>query len=169
MFGAFCSISLREYEGLGMKFIHVISCVWLWVWPWGSLTEAGVAKVAGKTLPIFYQNWVIYKQSVRFLVNRNNMLTISDYCGDDLSSTSLGHTRCEAIRVLSKVDMTKLDSRKTIGGKNPGAVLCEQYLGGQVVYGTDRFRTQKTFCQFNDQSIVANDTLIIYGVKNGNK
>ena len=27
MFAAFCSISLREYEGLGMKFIHVISCV----------------------------------------------------------------------------------------------------------------------------------------------
>ncbi|HAZ12206.1 MAG: hypothetical protein A2X86_03125 [Bdellovibrionales bacterium GWA2_49_15] len=152
-----------------MKFLLMLIGLSLWFWPWGNLSEAGMPKVAGKTLTTFYQNWVIYKQSVRFLVNREKMITVSDYCGDDPSPTSQGHARCEAIRVLSKVDMSKLDSRKTIGGKNPGAVLCDQYLGGKVVYGTDRFRTQKTFCQFADQSMVANDTLIIYGVNHGKK
>ena len=87
-----------------------------------------------------------------FDFNQKNMLIISKNCNN----------KCDAFKVLQNIKFEKFKS----GGANPGAVICEDQLHGNVLILTDTSKDQTGFCQFLDKSLIALGSLQAIALKN---
>ena len=118
------------------------------------------------TSPPIYITFKIGENFHHFLQDSTKQLTISKRCGTDLSKNSSSFKKCQAIRAVFKVNKKDLKEIDLYGGKNTGSVLCSKSANGKVIFGKDFYRAIKTFCQFEDNSIIATDTLAYYGEVN---
>jgi hypothetical protein len=101
----------------------------------------------------------IERKDIAFRTLPERHITISAGCvkGERL-------LECAASQALRKADISRL--KRDLFGRNPGALLCADQLGGRVVWARDQKGNERTFCQFKDGSYVGSGTLAHYGRKN---
>jgi hypothetical protein len=116
-------------------------------------------------IPI-YLTFKIGEHFHHFLQDTSKQLTVSKRCGTDLSKNSASYRKCQAIQAIFKVSKKDLKEIDLYGGKNIGSVLCSKSAKGKVIFGKNFYRESRTFCQFQDDSIIATDTLAYYGEVN---
>lgn len=104
----------------------------------------------------------IAKKEVSFKAMPDRHITISANC------VSKGRLKeCAASQALKKADISKLG--RDLFGRNPGALLCSDQLGGRVVWTRDQKGNERTFCEFKDGSYVGSGALAYYGRENSRK
>jgi putative hemolysin len=105
------------------------------------------------------QTFNLNDKVVRFTLMPERHITISSDCvagGGKLKS-------CDASKAIEKADLSKM--QKDPLGRNPGAMICSEQVGGTVVWSRDAKGNERTFCQFKDGSLVGSGTLSYYGRK----
>jgi hypothetical protein len=89
-----------------------------------------------------------------------------DDAKDLLISKFCDKKNCDALKALAKISFKNIGSDKLSGGKNPGAVLCQEIPNAHIVYLKDLHGNDNSFCQFKDLSMVSSSTLSSYASKN---
>lgn len=104
----------------------------------------------------------IEKKEVAFKAMPEKHITISANCVHD------GRLQdCAASQALKAANMAKLG--RDLFGRNPGALLCSDQLGGRVVWTRNHRGDERTFCEFKDGSYVGSGALAFYGRENSKK
>jgi hypothetical protein len=108
------------------------------------------------------RNFRINESDVAFTLLPERHITISSGC------VTKGELKnCDASKAIKKADLAKIG--KDLFGRNPGAMLCSEQLGGTVVWSRDAKGNERTFCKFKDGSLVGSGTLAYYGHENAEK
>lgn len=112
--------------------------------------------------PLFAQE-ILWKSGNTFIAIYNDQKT------NLLYSASCRKKSCEALSETKNISWKLLDKNSTIGGKNPGAVLCKDVLKQQIIYLKDLQGNENTFCLFKDKSFISSSSLSILANKNDKK
>lgn len=80
-------------------------------------------------------------------------ILISENCLDQ--NQTLLKSNCEAAKILKQTLSISLRSKDFNGGKNPGAVICKNYLKQNIVILKDPDQNENSFCQFEDRSLIS--------------
>lgn len=86
-----------------------------------------------------------------------------------LYSASCRKNSCEALNLTKNVSWKSLSKEATVGGKNPGAVLCKEVLKQKILYLKDLQGNENTFCLFKDKSFISSSSLSIIADQNEKK
>lgn len=106
--------------------------------------------------------FTIDRKEIIFKAMPERHITISGNCVNN------GQLKeCDASRALKKVNISRLGP--DLFGRNPGALLCSDQLGGRVVWTRNQKGNERTFCKFKDGSYVGSGTLAHYGRENSRK
>lgn len=105
------------------------------------------------------QSFRIGDKDQSFTLLEERHITISSNCVERESLK-----KCNAAQALKRANLSKLG--KDLFGRNPGAMLCSEQLGGTVVWSKDEKGNERTFCRFKDGSLVGSGTLAFYGREN---
>ena len=89
-------------------------------------------------------------------------ITISSSC---IVGTKL--KKCQASEELRKANMKKMPPDPF--GRNPGALICSEQVGGHVAWSRDPRGNERTFCKFGDGPMVTSGTLAFFGRENAKK
>lgn len=108
-----------------------------------------------------FKTWEINKNYIQFYENEKLNILVSTKCRSIVQIKDITDQNCIALQSLLKPLNKKVNSLNA--GKNPGAIICSEYLKSQVVYGIDRFQNERTFCKFKDDSYISTETLTLYG------
>lgn len=73
---------------------------------------------------------------------------------------------CEALSLTKNISWKSLPKDSTLGGKNPGAVLCKEVLKQKIIYLKDLQGNENTFCLFKDKSFISSSSLSILADQN---
>ncbi len=98
-------------------------------------------------------------KSSEFVWFKDQSITISASCVESGKMKD-----CQARKALDIVKLSLLE--KDYLGRNPGAMLCSNQLGGLVVWAKDKTGNERTFCKFKDSSLIGSGSLFFYGNKN---
>lgn len=110
-----------------------------------------------------FESWLINKKHIQFVKYEDTFILVSKKCDIIKNLDSLHTSNCVALKKLASISLKSLKSNSLKGGKNPGAVLCSQVLNAKVVYGLTKFKDERTFCLFSDDSYISTEALTIYG------
>lgn len=103
--------------------------------------------------------WKLGDKFFEFNRDEKNGILISKSCNQ----------KCEAFKLLKKVSLKNLSPAKLSGGKNPGAVLCHESVGAEVLFLKDLNGNDNSFCFLKDKSFVSSSSLEIAAGKNDAK
>jgi hypothetical protein len=103
--------------------------------------------------------WKLGDKFFEFNRDEKNSLLISKSCNQ----------KCDAYKLLKKVSLKSLSSAKLTGGKNPGAVLCHESEGAEILFLKDLNGNDNSFCFLKDKSFVSSSSLEIAAGKNDAK
>jgi hypothetical protein len=99
------------------------------------------------------QIWSQKNNHYLFSLHNPTKMLISKNCLNE--EVSLKNSDCLAAKVFGnpqKIESTQLDFS---GGKNPGAVVCRQYLKNEIRILLDSKNNENAFCVFKDGSMVS--------------
>jgi hypothetical protein len=96
---------------------------------------------------------------VDFIEDPRNHTLVTKSCG-----ASSGNP-CAAIGKAKQASQKGIDDI-SVGGANPGALICKDKLGGTNVLGFDKFNNEQSFCKFSDQSMVDNGSILYFALEN---
>ncbi len=80
-------------------------------------------------------------------------ILISENCLDQ--NQTLLNSQYEAAKILKQARSLSVRSKDFSGGKNPGAVICRNYLKQNIVILKDPDQNENSFCQFEDRSLIS--------------
>lgn len=86
-----------------------------------------------------------------------------------LYANSCKKYNCDALKETKKLSWKQLPADSLTGGKNPGAVLCKQYLKQSIIYLRDMQGNETSFCQFKDKSFISSSSLSVIASNNDKK
>ena len=111
-----------------------------------------------------FKSWRISKKMISFTYLKGKSIYLSNNCIEIDDNFKINVSmNCKASNHIQLASLNKINRADLQGGKNPGAVMCTKLLGGNVVFGYDITRNQKSFCKFDDNSYVDTIGLIHYG------
>ena len=91
---------------------------------------------------------------IKTIVNHENKnLLISKNCIDPNDITNI-LKKCQNV-----LDQIKYSSKKSIygkGGKNPGSIICKQFLNGKILFLKDIEQNIRTFCEVKENIVIDN-------------
>lgn len=86
-----------------------------------------------------------------------------------LYSSACVKSKCDALEKTKKLSWKDMREDATMGGKNPGAVLCKEVLNQKIIYLKDLSGNENTFCLFSDNSFISSSSLSVIATKNEKK
>lgn len=104
--------------------------------------------------------WKAGKQFVSLYEDKETNLLYSSACYK---------SKCDALTLSKNLSWNKMSEDSTLGGKNPGAVLCKEVLKQNIVYMKDLRGNENTFCLFKDKSFISSSSLSLIASKNEKK
>lgn len=118
---------------------------------------------------LFFANYKIYAQEALWKSGGTFISVFDDAKTNLLYSTSCLKNPCEALKLSKNVTWGALPKDSTIGGKNPGAVLCKEVLKQRIIYLKDMQGNENTFCVFKDKSFISSSSLSVIADQNQKK
>ncbi len=115
---------------------------------------------------IFFFTSSIMAQEALWKMGNSFIAVFDDQKSNLLYSASCQKVSCDAINLTKNVSWKMLSKDATIGGKNPGAVLCKDVLKQKILYLKDMQGNENTFCVFKDKSFISSSSLSILADRN---
>ena len=107
-------------------------------------------------LILMAETFKINGQEIVFHRDDSKALTISLDCK---------HSDCLALANLEKLKSKKINQKIVFNSdSNPGALICEKALAGEVVIGINTYG-ENSFCRFSDGSMIDNSSLHYWSLK----
>lgn len=100
--------------------------------------------------------WKAGKQFVSLYEDKEQNLLYSNECRK---------SKCDALKLTKNLNWKNVADDATLGGKNPGAVLCKELLKQTIVYMKDLSGNENTFCLFKDNSVISSSSLSVLASK----
>lgn len=106
-----------------------------------------------------------------FLISGNKVEIVKSHLsGVQLISSnclkSNNHKPCQAKLAINHLKNFYFGRMPAQDSRNPGVQICDKVLGGEIVMGSSLDGNQKSFCRFQDGSLIDSYSLIQFAYKN---
>lgn len=89
--------------------------------------------------------WRIGSRYYSFLRDKETKSLVSENCLEKKKD-------CMALKAIGRKKSVKISDKETIGGKNPGAVVCKNVYGAEVLILQNSAGLESSFCLFKDNT-----------------
>lgn len=126
-------------------------------------------KIFYRLLFLFLTIQPLFAQELLWKSGNTFVAVFDDKKSNLLYSATCTKKACEALNSTKNISWKLLPKDATIGGKNPGAVLCKEVLKQRIIYLKDLQGNENTFCLFKDKSFISSSSLSVIADQNEKK